>query len=280
MHFSEHMDDFMAAYPGHHARLAHNLRGHDLLSIDALTRLAGKLPKQKIEWNRGDLSIDQDPAATPGNGLSPEETLQRITDCGSWMVLKNVEHDPAYAQLMADCLLPIRSATKASTGAMHMEQGYIFVSSPGSVTPYHMDPEHNILLQIQGTKTMHVYPVDLLDELPQDWHENYHSGEGHRNLPYRDEFEARASAQRLEPGDALYVPVKAPHRVTNGDTVSVSFSVTWRSAQSDREAQLHIANGALRKRGLTPPPVGAQPLRDTAVEIGLRAARRLGVAID
>ena len=36
-------------------------------------------------------------------------------------------------------------------------EGFIFVSSPGSVTPYHIDPERNFLLQVRGNKTMHMF---------------------------------------------------------------------------------------------------------------------------
>jgi len=35
---------------------------------------------------------------------------------------------------------------------MGRREGFIFVSSPGSVTPHHMDPEHNFLLQITRTE--------------------------------------------------------------------------------------------------------------------------------
>ena len=38
-------------------------------------------------------------------------------------------------------------------------QGFIFVSSPDAVTPYHFDPEHNILLQLRGTKAMTLFPA-------------------------------------------------------------------------------------------------------------------------
>ena len=33
-----------------------------------------------------------------------------------------------------------------------MREAFIFISSPNTVTPYHMDPEYNFLLQIRGTK--------------------------------------------------------------------------------------------------------------------------------
>ena len=53
----------------------------------------------------------------------------------------------------------VAQAIEAATGAMLTPQGFIFVSSPDSVTPYHFDPEHNILLQIRGTKVMTQFPA-------------------------------------------------------------------------------------------------------------------------
>ena len=41
-------------------------------------------------------------------------------------------------------------------GGMGMREGFVFLSAPGSVTPSHTDPEHNLLLQIRGTKDMNV----------------------------------------------------------------------------------------------------------------------------
>ena len=37
----------------------------------------------------------------------------------------------------------------------------IFVSSPGAVTPFHMDHEHNFILQIRGNKKLYTWdPMD------------------------------------------------------------------------------------------------------------------------
>src|SRR3546814_7623125 len=44
------------------------------------------------------------------------------------------------------------------------------------------------------------------------------------------------------PGEALLVPVKAPHFVQNGPAVSISFSITWRSERSVAEGELHSLN--------------------------------------
>jgi hypothetical protein len=54
------------------------------------------------------------------------------------------------------------------------------------------------------------------------------------------------------PGEALFVPVMAPHFVRNGPAPSVSLSITWRSEWSFAEADARAFNGLLRRNGLNP----------------------------
>jgi hypothetical protein len=263
------------AYPGEPARLAHALAGHELFDIDRLLVLARALPAASIEYNAGDLPIGQDPASTPMNGLSAEETVRRIAECRSWMVLKNVEQDADYAALMAACLAEIAPIAAPATGAMLRREAFIFLSSPEAVTPFHMDPEHNILMQVRGRKTFWVYPATDESIVSAVQHEAFHDG-GHRNLDWRAEFNAKAIAFELAPGDAVYVPVKAPHRVRNGAEVSVSFSITWRSRASIAEADLRRANAMLRRFGARPRLPREAPVIDAAKAALWRVASRLG----
>lgn len=263
------------AYPQQPARLKHKLAGDPLFSLEALAALAIRLPASSVEYNAGDLPVDQDPDKTPSNGLSIEETIRRIRDCKSWMALKNVEHVPEYRQALERCLAEIDPAARPATGRMEKKLGFIFVSSPHSVTPFHMDPEHNILMQIAGSKRFHIFPANA-GLVTDEQHELYHSGDAHRNLKHRPEFDAHVAAHDLEPGDALYVPVKAPHWVRNGPQPSVSFSITWRSRWSLDEAQLRLANHAIRQRGGRPPAPGANAVRDAAVLLAHKAAAKLG----
>jgi ribosomal protein L16 Arg81 hydroxylase len=211
--------------------------------------------------------VDQDPRATPRNGLSAEETLRRIEQCRSWLVLKNVERDAAYAALLGRCLAELRVPD------MRLAQGFVFVSSPGAVTPFHIDPEHNFLLQIRGRKTIHVFDPADREVLAERDLENFYSG-AHRNLRFRARWSARAQRFALGPGDGVQVPVTAPHWVQNGDAVSVSFSVTFRSRVSERRAQVYAMNARLRRRGLAPAPYGASALRDAGKQLALRLLRR------
>lgn len=265
--------DFAGAYPRRPASLRHALANAPLFDLDRLISLARALPESSIEYNAGDAPLSCDPAQAPKNGLSAIETLQRIDVTQSWIVLKNVEQDPDFRTAMARCLASVAPVVSAATGCMHRQEAFVFVSSPGAITPFHMDPEHNILLQVRGRKTMHVYPYGDYAIVPAERHEAYHAG-GHRNLEYRPEFDSVAKAYALGPGDAVYVPVKAPHRVRVDEGVSVSFSITWRSSASVAEARLHRMNARLRRAGGRPPLPGARPMRDAAAAFGERILSR------
>ena len=115
---------------------------------------------------------------------------------------------------------------EAKTGRMMKTQGFVFITSPNGVTPYHFDPEHNILLQIRGCKVMTQFPAGDPAYAPDEVHETYHTGGG-RELTWRDELEQGGTKFSLEPGEALFVPVMAPHYVVTGPDSSVSLSITW-----------------------------------------------------
>ena len=264
---------FGCAYPEVAHRLSHRLDDHPLLTIEALAALAEALPDASVEYNRGDvpLGVEAKPAA---NGLRIGETIRRIETCASWAVLKNVEQAPAYAALVDDLLAELRPRIEATTGAMLKTQGFVFVSSPHAVTPYHFDPEHNVLLQLRGTKTVTTFPAGDAHFAPDEVHETYHTGGG-RELPWDDRFAQGGSSWPLGPGDALYIPVMAPHHVRNGREVSVSLSITWRSEWSFAEADARALNGLLRRFGLKPRAPGRYPVRNRRKALAWRAWSRI-----
>lgn len=261
-------------YPEQPILLDHGLAGHELLRLEALAALAQRIRAVDVEYNRGDLPVGVDPADTPANGLSIEETIRRIEECGSWMVLKFIEQDEAYRDLLHDVLDAVAPAARSATGEMLKREGFIFISSPGSVTPFHFDPEHNILLQIRGSKTLTIFPADDEGIVAGEEHERFHNG-GHRNLPWQEDYAARGRAFMLTPGKAVYVPVKAPHWVQNGPDVSVSLSVTWRSEWSYREEYARRFNHLLRRRGMKPRSPGRFPHQNRLKSLGYRAINRL-----
>jgi oxalate decarboxylase/phosphoglucose isomerase-like protein (cupin superfamily) len=264
-------------YPEKHGRITHSLLDHALLSLEALVALAQSLPNDSVEYNPGDLPIGIDPSDVPSPKLSIADTIRSIEDNGSWMVIKRIEQHPEYAALLATTLAEIEPLVRERTGGMLGQEGFIFVSSPGSVTPFHFDPEHNILLQIRGEKTMTVFPADDEAIVSPRAHEAFHMGQHHRNQIWRDEYAAKGEAVKLMPGQAIYVPVKAPHWVQNGASVSISLSITWRSEWSYEEADARGFNRMFRRIGLHPASPARYPARNRVKSLAYRAMRRLNL---
>jgi len=256
-------------------RVWHSLPGHPLFELPRLLELARALPERFVEYNAGALPVGVRPEETPRTGLSAEETVRRIQECGSWMVLKRVEQDPDYGALLDCCLDGIAAYARGLVPPMQRREGFIFLSSPGAVTPFHIDPEYNFLLQVRGTKTVSMWdPADRF-VLPEEELERFYASFVHRNLPWRDVFQTTAFVLPLVPGEGLHFPVTVPHWVKNGPEVSVSFSITFRTAHSARRELLYKANARLRKLGLKPTPVGQSILLDRTKQLAFGAAANL-----
>lgn len=234
----------------------HRVADHPLLSLEAIAELADALPSRAIECHQAEQPLVV-PGGCPEISGTPSETVRAIESNGRWMVLWNIEQVAAYRRLLdailddAEALLPSRE------GGMRRREAFLFLSAPRAVTPVHFDPEHNFLLQIRGSKEVHVgrFPDRSWERRELD---RYHDG-GHRNLV---EVPPRSSTFRFEPGDGAYFYPWVPHWVYNGPVVSVSLSITFRTERSEREELVHFLNGRLRRHGFSPLPEGESRLVD------------------
>jgi len=266
-------DLFCTAFDSQPFNIAHNLVDHPLLTLPNLVELSKRLPESNIRYNKGNISAGHRIFTTTRTDLSIEETIRQIEECGSWMVMRFVEQDPVFRALLDQCLDEIQPLSEPIMGRMFKREAFIFITSPGSVTPFHADPEHNFLLQIRGTKTVNLFDVADRNIVSEEVLENYHTGEPFKG-EFRDEFQKKAKVFELGPGDGLHFPLNWPHWVKNGDEVSISFSVTFRSAKSERLGIVYNVNHTMRQRGFNPTPYGKSALRDTAKFHVFRAARR------
>ncbi|GAA0282588.1 hypothetical protein GCM10009127_24980 [Alteraurantiacibacter aestuarii] len=265
--------EFAAHYPEAPCKLVHALGTHRLMSLESLAALADFLPDDSVECNPADLPIGVD-GKPQETGLSGGETIRAIESAHSWVMLKRAEQHPAYRQLLSDLLDELRPQVEPRTGAMMNLQCFIFITSAGGVTPFHFDPEHNILMQLRGSKVLTVFPAGDERFAPHEKHEAYHRGGG-AELPWNDEMATHGTRVSLQPGDALFIPVMAPHFVKNGNEVSVSLSITWRSEWSFAEADARAFNSILRNFGLNPKPPRRWPGSNNIKALAWRAARRI-----
>ena len=266
---------FAAAYPQAHTKLTHRLLDHPLMTLDALAQLAGSLPAPCVEYHPGRLPIGIAPEDIPAAEVGVVEAIRSIDTSGCWVVLKRIEQDPAYAALLGGVLAELAHVITPRTGPMLQLEGFVFVSSPGAVTPFHFDPEHNILLQLRGTKVMTLFPGADASVFPDTVQEAFHLGQHHRNLPWDDSYAAYGQPVALAPGEAVHVPVKVPHWVQNGPVPSISLSLTWRSPWSYAEADARAFNHLLRKFGLRPARPAAYPAHNLAKSLAWRTYRKL-----
>jgi hypothetical protein len=255
--------------------IRHRLVGHPLFALDRIIELSRRLPPAYVEYYDGNAPRSIDWKRTPRNGLSVEETIRRIEERCSWMVLKRVEQDPEYAALLDRCLDELQPLAEPIDRGMHDRAGAIFVSSPGAITPYHMDREHNFLVQLRGEKGFHVFPGDdrqVVSELELEDHVTHDSAD--RNLVYDERYGAKDMLFLLSAGYALHVPPFAPHWVENRAGVSISFSLGFVTHETTRKVSIHVFNDRLRRMGLTPRGYGRSPLGD-ALKLGwLQAVQR------
>lgn len=264
---------FRTQFPHRAFLVNHNLVNHPLFAVSRLLELSKTLPESCVEYNEGRISADMGGRLSPRTGLSVDETIRRIEEAHSWMVLKFVQKDPEYAALLDQCLDQVRGLSEAIAPGMCQREAFIFLTSPESVTPFHVDPEHNFLLQIRGRKQVTIFDDHDTSIVTEADIERGLFGKN-RNLVYKPEFQARGKVFELAPGMGLHFPIAAPHWVKNGNEVSISFSITFRSRDSERSAAVRQFNSVLRERGFHPKPVGSSSVSDAVKYFSHRAMRR------
>ena len=243
-------------------KMSNSLVGHPLFQPARLERLLATLPRDAVEirgvktsddgsYMRGPLLADADPV----------DTFTRLHERTAWMLLHHTwRHDPEYGAFVREYARDV-AQTFAGAGPDLSDLGcWIFLSSGRCVVHFHADPDQSVLNQIQGSKTVYVYPSSCL---PERTVENLlHSGD-QGAVVYDKAYEpAMFPPTRLGPGESVFLPFTAPHRVINDDGVSISVNVGFQTRQSRRRREVHLVNFELRHLGLQPGPFGQRPLMD------------------
>jgi hypothetical protein len=277
-------DLFTAHFDRYPFKIAHNLAEHPLLRLPRLLELARSLG-HPILYFRGDHAINQVDEGSAGKrtfidrnlarpDLSAVETLAQIESCRAWMQLRDVGADPEYAALLECIIDELRGPVEPVSPGLSAPRADIFVSSPGSTTPFHLDEEHNFLLQIRGSKKLSIadgFNPAVLDPARL---RAYFQGSGEL-APYSGQLEQHSVHIDLGPGEGVHIPPCHPHWVQNGNEVSVSLGILWFSDVTARRRHLYRVNGWLERAGLHPSVPGSSPLGDSIKALPLLMKRRL-----
>ncbi len=253
--------NFPTDYPKNPASLRYEPK-HPLLERKRLIELSQALPDELVEFNPGNLPVFVTKDDVPKSDLTAIEVIEKIGEESSWMALRNIERNDIYKAFIESVINLLEPEIQKATGKISRREAFIFISSPGAVTPCHLDEEHNVLIQVEGEKEVTLFPGDDRELVSQEKIEQFLSG-GYRAIKLDPERLTEGRTIKMVPGDALYIPPLAPHYVKVLDGApSLSLSVTWRSDALRREHYLHQINSKLRSKGKNPAYPGVEPLSD------------------
>ena len=247
----------------------HYLHLHPAFQLRALLAAA-----ERINANPAKAKKSHFESGTPDRdswfGQRPEGTtlvdaLASIQNGKNWVILKRIHEDPVYRDVLHG-LIPQLSALAATDIAKvyYDPTMTIFVTSPGRITPYHMDGETNFLAQIHGTKLVYIYNGEDPQVLSAEQMEQYWTGA----LPRIEVPAGMAQGDwqyTLAPGNGVFNPAIFPHWLQNGPEVSVSVSINFKR-RNNATIGAFRANRYLRKAGLTPTAPGKSATLDRAKE--------------
>jgi hypothetical protein len=251
---------FRAKFDAEPFLFRHRLSEEPRFELERIRALARRLPG-KISFS-GDLDVRNGFRQPGGRGKSFEEALDGLEKGQSWIILKKIHRDAEYASLLRDCLSEVEALThRRLEPLIESRTMSLILSSPGQVTPYHIDADCNFLFQIRGCKTFYVFNGRDRDILPEKEEEDFWAGELNA-AQYREENQAKAWSFAMKPGNGVHVPVIFPHWVKNDDNLSVSLSINFRFLGRLR-GDVYRTNHLMRKLGLRPRPVGESRLADS-----------------
>ena len=244
--------------------IRHNYHLHPLMRLERLEQLAQSLvatdqcrfiardTKVSTPFHHEKQSLD---------GRSIDEVFRRIEEPGSWVALYNVQTDPAYDRFVRDVMASASHIVERHEKVFDV-RGFIFISAPPSVTPFHIDRENNFWLQVHGRKTLNVWDRTDCEVVAAADVEDFIVYRGLENVRLKDEMLSRSFEFNCGPGDGVYFPSTTPH-MTRSDTswtrpgngVAVSIGIVFYTDVTRHDAYVYTVNRMLRRHlGWQPRP--------------------------
>jgi hypothetical protein len=244
----------------------HNLAGHPLFERARLAELAiaslAKRGPKSVRWQNSDSPIDAGwdvPLNKQLDNLAA--AIANVEKSKSWVLLYSVQHEPEYRSLLDDVMEEIGIVTDVKQDDITWQDAYIFIASPHSLTPYHIDHELTFLFQVYGERRASLWNPEDRAVLTETEIERYYAGDLNAAV-YKRENQYKSNVYTLSAGRGVHHPSLAPHSYQNGSTYSVALGVHFCHRNYDRNAKIYQVNHCLRKLGLKPVSPGQSDWRD------------------
>jgi hypothetical protein len=257
--------EFAAKFNRADFRFDHGLAHHPLFDLPSLLALANRIPKHKdfVYWQNGRVKVNDRWEANPGKRLTLEETILGIANNDSLVILKHAEQDPVFGPMLQEILQRIFSfVSPDAQDDIVLGESLIFINSPKRTTAYHLDLESNFLLQVAGTKLVHVHDCADRGVTPHEELENFCGGD-YNGAVFKPAQADAAHFYELTPGYGVHFPSTAPHWVENGEDISISININFDLVSiHQRLKRIYSLNRLMRRIGVNPSPPGRSKLGD------------------
>ena len=242
----------------------HTLDRNPLFELPTLVRLAERMAPipGRVYYTVGDRGVNQGWDLSSERAFSWQEALEKISSAEAWMILKGAQAIPEYAEILQTFLRQVHDLSGQRLEQATKDHNIsVIITSPGRLTPYHMDRDCNYLLQIKGAKTIHVFDGSDPDVVTSKELEDFYAGNMNA-ASYRESSQPKAESFHLTPGMGVHVPVTFPHWVKNDDNVSISASINF-CFVDPLVPNVYRINKYLRRAGLKPKRLGRSALGDS-----------------
>ncbi len=236
--------------------IRHNYHQHPLMQMDRLAQLAKSLvATEQCRFIARDTKVSaafqHEKQSLDGRNI--DEVFRNIEEPGSWVALYNVQTDPTYDRFVRDVMASAGHIVESHEKVFDV-RGFIFISAPPSVTPFHIDRENNFWLQIHGRKRLNVWDRNDDKIVAATDVERFIVFGGLENVCLKDEMLARSAEFDCGPGEGVYFPSTTPHMTRSdaswtqpGNGVAVSIGIVFYTNVTRRNAYVHTINYMLRR---------------------------------
>jgi hypothetical protein len=246
----------------------HTLTEHPLLQTPQLVEL-GKRCRGTTRWYAFSSDVTAGTDFDDASQLYPTsksavDSLRDISNAKAWVLLRHIQADPVYRELVDEVINPMRPLIERKDPGLYYRAGWIFNASPNTATPFHIDRSHVFLFQIRGTKTVYVWDAEDTKVCSDRARDCFHMRHDLSRTVWDESFRERAHVFRLSPGTGVYMPLTSPHMVETSDEASTTISFTYNTDATRRHARVHVMREMLCKLGVNPPDVGMNRMFDHA----------------
>ncbi|MGN6250787.1 MAG: JmjC domain-containing protein [Marmoricola sp.] len=237
----------------------HDLTDHPLLGTESIAGLAERLGTESVSSQAAVKPLlETDPAFLTLATETIADSIRNLAVTDSWFTLLNIEQDPPYHALVDEILDGLADRSGLRRTDLRRRMGFVFASSPGSITPAHFDVEHSLLMQLSGHRTLSFGAFPSAGEREREIHRMWTQASFGR----MESMPVPTTEVELGPGVGAYIPPYTPHWITNGDLPSLSLTVTFYERSNEDESAVQVLNERLRGWGVRPRAYGERPGRD------------------